>query len=165
MIISSPCPSQLLQPPAAVQRLRAPGLLSARFHHPACPPLTCILLLQEPISVILAISSSSHIQSLQPINNPALLFPVRLMSWPDPPSIYKLHTPESSYPPPSAPAIPTDITPQNVGSFLPEHFARVYAIPDSWKEANGSLIIEAINRVQALTCDMFEKLASIQDDT
>jgi hypothetical protein len=89
----------------------------------------------------------------------------RLMSWPDPPSIYKLYTPESSFPPPAPPQVPADVTPENVGSFLPEHFARVYALPAAAsREANGSLIIESNARVQALTSDMFKKLSSVQDD-
>jgi len=87
------------------------------------------------------------------------------MSWPDPPSIYKLYTPESSVPPPAPPPIPADITSENIGSFLPEHFARVYVLPDSSsREAKGSLIIESNKRVQSLTSDMFKKLATIQDD-
>jgi hypothetical protein len=87
------------------------------------------------------------------------------MSWPDPPSIYKLYTPESSFPPPAPPQVPADITPENVGSFLPEHFARVYALPAAAsREAKGSIIIESNARVQALTSDMFKKLSSVQDD-
>jgi hypothetical protein len=87
------------------------------------------------------------------------------MSWPDPPSIYKLYTQDSSILPPAPPAVPADITPENIGSFLPEHFARVYALPQTdSRQADGSLIIEANARVQALASDMFKKLSSIQDD-
>ena len=84
------------------------------------------------------------------------------MSWPDPPSIYTLYAPDSSVPPPGPPPIPADITPENIGGFLPEHFARVYVLPSH--EARGSLIIESNTRVQSLTSDMFKKLASIQDE-
>jgi hypothetical protein len=117
-----------------------------------------------PHLLIFIVSPPTCLKLLQSIDRRLLFFRVRLMSWPDPPSVYKLYTPESSFPPPAAPAIPADITPENVYSYLPEHFARVYAIPDTWKEANGSRIIEANHRVQALTCDMFKKLASIQSD-
>ena len=87
------------------------------------------------------------------------------MSWPDPPSIYKLYTPDSSILPPAPPVVPADITPENIASFLPEHFARVYALPQTdSRQADGSLIIEANARVQALASDMFKKLSSIQDD-
>ena len=87
------------------------------------------------------------------------------MSWPDPPAIYKLYTPDSFVPPPEPPPVPADITPENIGSFLPEHFARVYTLPQTAsREADGSIIIEANARVQALTSDMFKKLVSIQDD-
>jgi hypothetical protein len=87
------------------------------------------------------------------------------MSWPDPPSIYKLYSPDSTVPPPDPPRIPEDITPENIGSFLPENFARFYVVPDtSSRDASGSFIVEANSRVQALTSDLFMKLSSIQND-